>query len=69
METLEILAEGPIRTGELSERLRVDYRTARRLLHALHDQGYVQPAGRWDFEPSDKLHRLAEQLERSAPVA
>jgi DNA-binding IclR family transcriptional regulator len=41
MQTLEYLSHGPRRPGEIAEHLKVNDRTARRMLLRLADEGYI----------------------------
>jgi hypothetical protein len=70
VQTLDLLARGPITARELAEALNVHARTARRILQRLEVDGYAaKPTNRGAFEPTAALRSLGQRLARSAPVA
>jgi DNA-binding IclR family transcriptional regulator len=70
METLELLARGPRRPGELAEHLAVHQRTARRILARLADEGYVfRPKVMSPYSLTPQFADLAARALRSTPDA
>ena len=65
MQTLELLAQGALRPGELAEHLAVHQRTARRILARLADEGYIsRPKVMSPYSLTPRFSALASQALR-----
>jgi DNA-binding IclR family transcriptional regulator len=69
MQTLEYLSNGPRRAGEIAEHLKVNDRTARRMLLRLADEGYIsRPGIKRAYSLTPRFSALAERALGEATV-
>ena len=70
LQTLELLAHGPITAVELADKLMIHRRTARRILQRLAIDGFARKTSySAPFEPTQGLRDLGQRLAEAEPAA